>query len=108
MKDDDMKTNASKMVRYAVDLDNLPPLTDAQIEEIKNLAAMPDSEIDTSDIPELTEEQWKNAVRGRFYRPVKQQITARLDSDVLHWLKSQGKGYQSRMNEILRREMMKR
>jgi uncharacterized protein (DUF4415 family) len=39
-------------------------------------------------------------------RPVKQQITARLDSDVLHWLKSQGKGYQSRMNEILRKEML--
>jgi uncharacterized protein (DUF4415 family) len=38
--------------------------------------------------------------------PVKQQITARLDSDVLHWLKSQGKGYQSRMNEILRKEML--
>jgi uncharacterized protein (DUF4415 family) len=103
-----MKTNASKIVRHSVDLDNLPPLTDAQIEEIRKLAAMPDSEIDTSDIPELTEEQLKNAVRGRFYRPVKQQITARLDSDVLHWLKSQGKGYQSRMNEILRREMMKR
>jgi uncharacterized protein (DUF4415 family) len=103
-----MKTNASKIVRHSVDLDNLPPLTDAQIEEIRKLAAMPDSEIETSDIPELTEEQLKSAVRGRFYRPVKQQITARLDSDVLHWLKSQGKGYQSRMNEILRREMMKR
>jgi uncharacterized protein (DUF4415 family) len=103
-----MKTNAGKIVRHSVDLDNLPPLTEVQIDEIKKLAAMPDSEIDTSDIPELTEEQWKNAVRGRFYRPVKQQITARLDSDVLQWLKSQGKGYQSRMNDILRREMMKR
>jgi uncharacterized protein (DUF4415 family) len=103
-----MKTNAGKIVRHSVDLNKLPPLTEVQINEIKKLAAMPDSEIDTSDIPELTEEQWKNAVRGRFYRPVKQQITARLDSDVLHWLKSQGKGYQSRMNDILRREMMKR
>jgi uncharacterized protein (DUF4415 family) len=103
-----MKTNATKMVRYSVDLDNLPPLTEAQIEEIKKVAATSEDEIDTSDIPERSDEQWKNAVRGRFYRPVKQQITARLDSDVLHWLKSQGKGYQSRMNEILRREMMKR
>lgn len=103
-----MKTNADDIVRYTVDLKNLPPLTEAQIAEIKKLADMPDSEIDTSDIPELTEEQWKNAKRRSFYRPVKQQITARLDSDVLHWLKSQGKGYQSRMNEILRREMMKR
>ena len=47
-------------------------------------------------------------MRGRFYRPRKQQITARLDGDVLHRLKSQGKGYQSRVNEILRREMLKR
>ncbi|WP_424927034.1 BrnA antitoxin family protein [Amaricoccus tamworthensis] len=40
------------------------------------------------------------------YRPVKKQVTVRLDADVLAWLKSQGKGYQTRMNEILRREMM--
>jgi uncharacterized protein (DUF4415 family) len=40
------------------------------------------------------------------YRPIKQQITARVDSDVLAWLKSQGKGYQSRINAILRREML--
>jgi uncharacterized protein (DUF4415 family) len=98
-----MKT---KMVSYT--LDTLPPLTAADRRQLRKIAELPDSEIDTSDIPELTEEQWKNAVRGRFYRPVKQQITARLDSDVLHWLKSQGKGYQSRMNDILRREMMKR
>jgi uncharacterized protein (DUF4415 family) len=95
----------SKMVSYT--LDTLPPISDARLEELKALAARPDSEIDLSDAPELTDEQWKNAIRHRgFYRPVKQQITARLDSDVLHWLKSQGKGYQSRMNEILRREML--
>jgi len=40
------------------------------------------------------------------YRPRKHQITARLDADVLLWLKSQGKGYQSRMNDIIRREML--
>jgi uncharacterized protein (DUF4415 family) len=45
-------------------------------------------------------------VRGRFYRPVKRQITARVDADVLEWLKGQGKGYQSRINAILRREML--
>jgi uncharacterized protein (DUF4415 family) len=90
----------SKMVSYT--LDTLPPMTDARFEELKALAARPDSEIDLSDAPE----QWKNAIRHRFYRPVKQQITARLDSDVLHWLKSQGKGYQSRMNGILRKEML--
>ena len=54
----------------------------------------------------MTDEQWKNAERGRFYRPVKRQITARVDADVLEWLKSQGSGYQSRINAILRREML--
>ena len=73
---------------------------------LKRLAEMPDSEIDLSDAPELTDEQWKNAERRRFYRPVKRQITARVDADVLAWLKGQGKGYQSRINAILRREML--
>ena len=96
-----MKT---KIVSYTPE--TLPPLTDAQIAHLKALAARPDSEIDTSDIPELTDEQWKRGVRGRFYRPVKRQITARVDADVLEWLKSHGKGYQSRINAILRREML--
>lgn len=96
-----MKT---KIVSYT--LETLPQLTEAQLANLRRLAARPDSEIDTSDIPELTEEQWKTAVRGRFYRPVKRQITARVDADVLDWLQSQGKGYQSRINAILRREML--
>jgi uncharacterized protein (DUF4415 family) len=66
----------------------------------------PDSEIDTSEIPEMTEEPWKNARRGHFYCPRKRQITARVDADVLDWLKAQGKRYQSRINAILRREML--
>lgn len=96
-----MKT---KMVSYT--LETLPQLTEAQIANLNALAARPDSEIDTSDIPELTAEQWKKGVRGHFYRPVKRQITARVDADVLEWLKAQGKGYQSRINAILRREML--
>jgi len=93
-----------RIVSYT--LETLPELTEAQLANLKRLSARPDSEIDTSDIPELTDEQWKHAVRGRFYRPVKQQITARVDADVLEWLKGQGKGYQSRINAILRREML--
>ena len=96
-----MKT---KMVSYT--LETLPPLTDTQRADLRALAARPESEIDFSDIPELTAEQWKKGIRGRFYRPVKRQITARVDADVLEWLKSQGKGYQSRINAILRREML--
>ena len=93
-----------KIVSYTPD--TLPPLTEKDIAHLKALAARPASEIDTSDIPELTAEQWKRGVRGRFYRPVKRQITARVDADVLEWLKSQGEGYQSRINAILRREML--
>jgi uncharacterized protein (DUF4415 family) len=96
-----MKT---KMVSYT--LETLPPLTEAQRANLKALAARPDSEIDLSDAPEMTDEEWKNAERGHFYRPVKRQITARVDADVLEWLKAQGKGYQSRINAILRREML--
>ena len=96
-----MKT---KTARYT--LETLPPMTEARRAKLKALGVRPGSEIDFSDIPELTDEQWKNAERGRFYRPIKRQITARIDADVLEWLKSQGKGYQSRINAILRREML--
>ncbi len=96
-----MKT---KMVSYTPE--TLPPLTEVQVAHLTALAARPDSEIDTSDIPELTAEQWKKGIRGRFYRPVKRQITARVDADVLEWLQADGKGYQSRINAILRREML--
>ncbi len=95
-----------KLVRHGVDLANLPPLTEKQKTEPAILAAPPDSEIDYSDILPLTEDFWKNAVRGRFYKPTKTSTTVRLDSDVLAWLKAQGKGYQSRINAILRREML--
>jgi uncharacterized protein (DUF4415 family) len=93
-----------RIVSYT--LETLPPLTQRQRADLKALAARPDSEIDTSDIPEMTDEQWKNARRGHFCRPLKRQITARVDADVLDWLKAQGKGYQSRINAILRREML--
>ena len=95
-----------KMVRYT--LETLPPLTDAQRANLKALSARPDSEIDTSDTPVLTDAEWAKTkrVRGHLYRPIKQIITARLDGDVLDWLKSHGRGYQSRMNAILRREML--
>ena len=71
-------------------LKDLPPLTEADRERLAVLAARPDSEIDRSDMPELTEEDWKTAVRGKHYRPVKAQITAHLDKDVLAWLKADG------------------
>jgi len=74
----------------------------------KELAAlMPNENIDFSDIPELTEEQFRRASRGRFYRPVKKPVTMRLDSDVIEWLKRDGPGYQTKANRLLRSEMLK-
>lgn len=105
-KGDVMKRKSDNIVRYDLDLAYPPPLTEGQKAELAALAALPDSEIDYSDISPLTDPQFKDAMPRRFYRPVKQQITARVDADVLAWLKAQGKGYQARMNAILRREML--
>jgi uncharacterized protein (DUF4415 family) len=81
------------------------PLT-PQKRELAALAAMPDDQIDTSDIPELPPSAWKDAIRGRFYRPLKQAVSMRLDADVVAWLKKRGKGYQTRANNILRQRML--
>ena len=66
---------------------------------------MKDSEIDLKDAAELA--HWDRAVVGKFYRPIKKPLTIRLDADVLAWLKSQGKGYQTRLNSLLRAAMEK-
>jgi uncharacterized protein (DUF4415 family) len=83
----------------------IPKLTDAQLEDLKSLAERPDVEIDYSDIPEITD--FSGFEVGKFYRPVKESVTVRLDADVVNWLKQGGKGYQTRLNAILRREMEK-
>lgn len=78
-------------------------LTSKQTAEIAALAAQPDDAIDTSDAPELRD--WSGAKRGAFYRPVKQQITLRLDADVVAWFKEHapgGRGYQTDINRALR------
>ena len=82
-----------------------PGLTLRQKRELAALAALPDDQIDTSDIPELPPGAWKDAVRGRFYRPVKQAVSMRLDADVVAWLKASGEGYQTRINTYLRQLM---
>jgi uncharacterized protein (DUF4415 family) len=101
-----MKGKIMKEKIVNVKLADLTPLTAADHDRLAKLAARSDSEIDLSDMPELTDDEWKTAVRGRHYRPVKTQITASLDKDVLAWLKADGRGYQTRMNAILRREML--
>ena len=68
-----------------------------RLQELKDL---PEEAIDTSDIPELDESFWEKA---KMVAPItKKAISIRVDSDVLDWFKSQGKGYQSLINSVLR------
>ena len=82
---------------------NSRTLTPQQKAELEALETLPDQDIDTSDIPEILD--WSGARRGALYRPVKQQITLRLDADVVAWFKANvdgGRGYQTEINRVLR------
>jgi len=79
-------------------------LTQAQQKELAALAAMPDEDIDTSDIPERTD--WAGVEIGKFYRPIKKSVTIRLDADVIAWFKAHNKKYQSAVNQALREYMI--
>ena len=76
------------------------PLTKQQRASLKSLAKKPDSEIDFSDIPELTDEQLAQMVPFRL-RSKTSLISFRVQNDVLSWLKSKGPGHLSRINAIL-------
>ncbi len=82
----------------------MPKLSLKRRNELRRLAKRPNTEIDCSDIPEIREIP-PDAVIGKFYRPKKTSVTIRLDADVLTWLKAFGGGYQTRINEYLRRMM---
>ena len=97
----------TKTVKHKVETNSLPKLTTTQKSELDALLSRQDSKINSSDIPPLTDEFWKAAIRNPFYKPTKTSTTVRLDSDVLIWLKSKGKGYQTRINAILREAMLK-
>jgi uncharacterized protein (DUF4415 family) len=77
-----------------------------ELAELKKLARMPDSKIDFSDAPEAASST--RTLVGRFYRPVKQLISLRVDADVLAWFRGRGSKYQTYMNQVLRREMQAR
>jgi uncharacterized protein (DUF4415 family) len=85
------------MKRYQLDPKRTRQLTPA---ETRRLEATP---IDYSDIPPLEDEFFSKATVA--WPPVKQQLTIRLDADVLDWLKASGRGYQTRINRILRAAM---
>lgn len=79
-------------------------LTKEQKRDIRAIAAKKDSDIDFSDVPPVID--WSRAEIGKFYRPTKKPVTMRLDADVLDWLKSQGSGYQTKANWLLRSAML--
>jgi uncharacterized protein (DUF4415 family) len=80
-----------------------PKLTAEMRRELAALEAMPDDQIDFSDIPEMTEEDWRRPQYvGLMYRPGKKSVTIRLDEDMVKWFKAQGKGWQTKMNWALR------
>jgi uncharacterized protein (DUF4415 family) len=81
----------------------MPRAKSAQADEIRAIKRMRDREIDTTDIPPMLD--WSKAVVGKFRRQTRKPITIRLDADVLSWLKGQGKGYETRINALLRNSM---
>lgn len=86
-------------------------MTDAEIAvQVKRLVAMPDSDIDTVDIPEAPAENWALAKRPGLYKPIKKPVTLRLDTDVVTWFKdhAQSGGYQTEINRVLRRYVQTR
>lgn len=85
------------------------PLTASQKKELAALADLPDDKIDTRSVSEV--KNWSGARRGVFYRPVKQQLTLRLDADVIAWFKDhapKGEGYQTNINRALREHVQRR
>ena len=68
------------------------------------LDSMKDEDIDLSDAPEITPEMFAKAIVKRGLKPAagKEQVTLRIDSDVLAWFREQGPGYQTKINRLLR------
>jgi uncharacterized protein (DUF4415 family) len=79
-------------------------LTKEQKRDIRVIAAKRDTDIDFSDVPPVL--NWSGAEIGKFYRPKKKPVTMRLDSDVIAWLKADGRGYQTKANWLLRNAML--
>ncbi len=79
-------------------------LTKDQKRDIRAVAAKRDADIDFSDAPQVLD--WSGAEIGKFYRPKKKPVTMRLDSDVIEWLKEDGRGYQTKANGLLRHAML--
>jgi uncharacterized protein (DUF4415 family) len=79
-------------------------LTKQQKRDIRSIAAKKDADIDFSDARPVLD--WSEAKIGKFYRPAKKSVTMRLDSDIIAWLKADGRGYQTKANWLLRHAML--
>ena len=97
-----MLTKENNIIKRTLDLKNQPPLTAEQKDRLDAVAAMPDSQIDYSDAPNLHDAVWVSAAK---LPGAKQQITLRIDSDVLDFFRHTGRRYQTRMNAVLRSYM---
>ncbi len=73
----------------------------------RRVDATKDEDIDTSDVPQVSPEMFARGIVRRGLKPVsaKQQLTIRIDQDVLDWYKRQGRGYQTKINSLLRAYM---
>ena len=98
-----MPMKENNTVKRTLDIKNPPRLTTEQKTRLNAVAAMPDSQIDYSDAPTLTGAVWARAVE---VPSAKQQITLRIDSDVLDFFRRTGKQYQTRINAVLRSYMV--
>ncbi len=90
-------------MNIAFEWDEIPKPTQADLDRLN---AIKDEDIDFTDIPELTEDFFANAKVGEFYRPKKKQVTVTIDADILDWLKTDSKGYQAKLNSVLRQSML--
>ena len=96
-----MTVKSSSTVRFRLDPDNPPTLTAEERQAWKELQEMPDEDIDYSDIPPQPSTGWRR-VSDLIPAENKQQITLRLDADVIQFFRATGRRYQSRINAALR------
>jgi uncharacterized protein (DUF4415 family) len=94
-----MQANESNTVKLTLDLKNPRPLAADQKARLNAIAAMPDERINYTDAPYLPNAAWVKVAK---LPDVKQQITLRLDGDVLDYFRHTGKRYQTRINAVLR------
>jgi len=86
-----------------VRIKGIPKITSEMRRELEALDRLPDDQIDFSDVPRMTEEDWKRPhYVGLHFYPGKRSVTIRLDKDVVKWFKAKGKGWQTKMNWVLR------